>query len=280
MLRPASGDSPLCLSAQAHVHVSLCRLLSVTGLEPECGSRADHVRRCRELAGFIAEKALPASGSWADRFLLADTLYFLTMEAEPFCDAARMNRCHDILIGLMEEYTPLWGTPGDCRVEPALCRCLEAYFYPQWEADDAWAVQLRGILEQWCDTLSTEGEWAGLPDAVAWQRLETLNRYSYLFLDTAFDAAVRRACACYVRRTAANSLPVEALYACHVALSQGHLLAGYEACAARVAALLGQRLSRLTPASADGCCCLAVSVEQLCRTVLLACRKELCRCTA
>ena len=117
MLRPSSGDSPLCLAAQAHVHVSLCRLLSVAGLEPECGRRADYVRWCGELSACVSERALHGKDNFAGRFLLTDTLYFLTTETGICYDETRMNRCHDLLIGLMEGNESFLMAPDACRIE-------------------------------------------------------------------------------------------------------------------------------------------------------------------
>ena len=280
MLRPSSGDSPLCLAAQAHVHVSLCRLLSVAGLELECGRRADYVRWCGELSACVSERALHGKDNFAGRFLLTDTLYFLTTETGICYDETRMNRCHDLLIGLMEGNESFLMAPDACRIEPALARCLEAYFYPQLDADDAWPSLLQAIFASWCASLSPDKGWTDITDDLAWQRVETLNRYSYLFLDNTYDTAVRQAYACYARRMPVADTSTPALYACYQAMSQGHLLADGEALATRVAAVLRQRLSQYPVGSAEACCCLAVCVEQLCRSILLDCRKETMRCTA
>lgn len=280
LLRPSLDDSPLCLASQAHILVSLYRLLSVTDLEPECGRRAEYVRRCDELAACIVDKILYGKDSLADRFLLTDTLYFLTTETGTCYDASRMNRCHDLLIELMEGNESFLMAPDACRIEPALARCLEAYFYPQLDADDAWTGLLHVIFTRWCASLSPDKGWTGVPDNLAWQRMETLNRYSYLFLDDTYDAVVRQAYAVYARRMQVADISTAALYTCYQAMSQGHLLAGGDALAVHVAAVLRQRLSRYPVGSAEVCCCLAVCVEQLCHTILLDCRKEAMRCTA
>lgn len=280
LLRPSLDDSPLCLVVQAHILVSLYRLLSVAGLESECGRRAEYVSRCDELAACIADKILYGKDSLADRFLLTDTLYFLTTETGTCYDASRMNRCHDLLIGLMEGNESFLMALDACWTEPALARCLEAYFYPQLDADDAWVGLLHTIFARWCASLSPDKGWTGVPDDLAWQRIETLNRYSYLFLDDTYDATVRQAYACYARRMPVADTSTPALYACYQAMSQGHLLAEGKALAARVAAVLRQRLSLYPAGSAEACCCLAVCVEQLCRAILLNYRKETMRCTA
>ena len=146
LLRPSLDDSPLCLASQAHIQVSLYRLLSVAGLEPECGKRAEYVRRCDELVTCMADRILYGKDSLADRFLLTDALYFLTTETGTCYDASRMNRCHDLLIGLMEGNESFLMAPDACRIEPALARCLEAYFYPRLDADDAWTGLLHTIF--------------------------------------------------------------------------------------------------------------------------------------
>lgn len=280
LLRPSLDDSPLCLVAQAHIQVSLYRLLSVAGLEPECGMRAEYVRRCDELTACIVDKILYGKDNLADRFLLTDTLYFLTTETGTCYDASRMNRCHDLLIGLMEGNESFLMAPDACRIEPALARCLEAYFYPQLDVDDEWVGLLHAIFARWCASLSPDKGWTGVPDDLAWQRMETLNRYSYLFLDDTYDAVVRQAYAVYARRVQVADISTAALYTCYQAMSQGHLLAGGDALAVYEAAVLRQRLSRYPAGSAEVCCCLAVCVEQLCHTILLDCRKETMRCTA
>ena len=90
---------------------------------------------------------------------------------------------------------------SDERVRTALCRCLTCYFYqPSPDRDDPWFTYLTATADAWATAFSPDRGWDGLPLAEALDRIEVMNRISYMLLDRSRDALLRRACDHYARR--------------------------------------------------------------------------------
>ena len=68
---------------------------------------------------------------------------------------------------------------ADGRLRTALCRCLTCYFYQPFPDRDG---------------------WQDLPLTEALERIEVMNRISYMLLDHSRDAVIRRAYGHYARR--------------------------------------------------------------------------------
>lgn len=90
---------------------------------------------------------------------------------------------------------------SDSRISIALCRCLTCYFYePCPDRDDEWYAYLMATADAWVASLSPEGSWEGLPLTEALDRIEVMNRISYMQLDHSRDTALRRAYEHYAHR--------------------------------------------------------------------------------
>ena len=192
-----SASSSACLSL-ARVYVSLHRLLAVSGPHPVLGTAETYAALSGELFRMIHRRLGRAELGLTERALLTETLYTLSSETSVVrrpTQAAVCESCVQVLMQLFEA-----GASDGLNQEEALtslCHVLESYFYPEAEEDDAWFGFLASTLGHWCETLSAEGAWPGLSSAQAWRRLSALNRYSYLFLRTSYDAEAVRACRHY-----------------------------------------------------------------------------------
>ena len=90
---------------------------------------------------------------------------------------------------------------SDGRVCTALCRCLTCYFYQSPSArDDEWFAYLTATADAWAAAFSPVRGWEGLPLDEALERIEVMNRISYMLLDRSRDALLRRAYDYYARR--------------------------------------------------------------------------------
>lgn len=92
---------------------------------------------------------------------------------------------------------------SDSRMSVALCRCLTCYFYqPCPDRDDEWYAYLMATANAWAASLSPDGSWEGLPLTEALDRIEVLNRISYMQLDHSRDDVLRKAYNHYAHRVA------------------------------------------------------------------------------
>ena len=86
-------------------------------------------------------------------------------------------------------------------VRTALCRCLTCYFYlSHAERDDEWYDYLTQTADEWTASLTPDGLWEGIPLPSALERIEVMNRISYMLLDHSRDADIRRVYNCYAKR--------------------------------------------------------------------------------
>lgn len=86
-------------------------------------------------------------------------------------------------------------------VRTALCRCLTCYFYlSHAERDDEWYAYLTQTADEWTASLTPDGLWEGITIPEALERIEVMNRISYMLLDHSRDADIRRVYNCYAKR--------------------------------------------------------------------------------
>ena len=86
-------------------------------------------------------------------------------------------------------------------VRTALCRCLTCYFYlSHAERDDEWYAYLTQTADEWTASLTPEGLWEDITIPEALERIEVMNRISYMLLDHSRDADIRRVYNCYAKR--------------------------------------------------------------------------------
>ena len=90
---------------------------------------------------------------------------------------------------------------ADGRLRTALCRCLTCYFYqPFPDREDPWFAYLMAAADAWAAAFSPADGWQDLPLDEALERIEVMNRISYMLLDHSRDAVIRRAYGHYARR--------------------------------------------------------------------------------
>ena len=233
--------------------------------------RRAHDRRAASLVRVLQERLSRPGLSLVDKARLTAALYDLRAEAVPFCSSEPDVPFREAVSSLMDRYSS--AEEDGVLAEAAVCRCLACYFYPDLWDDDEWACLLSDAVRRWASLLQPDGTWTGLADVEALERVEVMNRYSYMFLDSRFDDAVRCACGHYA------SLPVpdaascgadglRCLSLCQDLLLQGNACPRDAAWARRLAGRFSE-LSRLCAPHGDDAfyasSCLAV---HLCESLL------------
>ena len=101
--------------------------------------------------------------------------------------------------------------PTGCSglLQTSLCRCLTDYFYgsPSPETDE-WYRHLQSVADTWQSSFLPSVGWGGASPEETLERVEVLNRLSYMFLDASRDSVVRmgyEVCASLMRQMSAPS---------------------------------------------------------------------------
>ena len=114
-------------------------------------------------------------------------------------DFRAMDRWYARAEQVMEACFPAAASDGQIRI--ALCRCLTCYFYqPCPDREDPWFAYLTATADAWAAAFSPVRGWEGLCLTEALERIEVMNRISYMQLDHSRDTALRRAYEHYAHR--------------------------------------------------------------------------------
>ncbi len=114
-------------------------------------------------------------------------------------DFRAMDRWYTRAEQVMEACFP--AAVSDERIRIALCRCLTCYFYqPCPDREDPWFAYLTATADAWAAAFSPVRGWEGLRLTEALERIEVMNRISYMLLDHSRDALLRRAYNYYARQ--------------------------------------------------------------------------------
>lgn len=195
-MAPSPADSVLRLLACTRLYAAVSRLQAVGAAGRVCPDRRAHDSRVGGLLRVLRERLSRPGLPLTDKARLAAAYYDLRSEAVPFSTPGVDDPFLEAVTSLMDRYPS--AEEDGASAEAAVCRCLACYFYPDLWEDDEWACLLTDTVRRWASCLRPDGTWEGLTVAGALERIEVMNRYSYMFLDGRFDEAVRRACGHYI----------------------------------------------------------------------------------
>ena len=204
---PSPADSVLRLLAYARLYAAVSRLQAAGAAGRVCPDRRAHDLRAASLVRVLRERLSRSGLPLVDKARLAAAYHDLRSEAFPFRSSGSDEVFPEAVSSLMDRYSS--AAEDGVLAEATVCRCLACYFYPDLWDDDEWACLLSGAVRRWASRLRPDGTWPGLTDVEALERVEVMNRYSYLFLDGRFDGAVRRACGRYASLSAFHAPPGE-----------------------------------------------------------------------
>lgn len=269
---PTAAGSDDELLSLARVYASLYRLAAIQGDAELVGGRAEYARRAEELFPLLLRRA----GEGADfvrRARFVSALFFLSSETSFSYDSDKAEACREAALALLDDYVR--EERPDDLARAGVCRCIADLCYPEGCGCEEWLAQLADRVALWASALDDGGRWADADLLLALERVEVMNRYSYMFLDDGFDGAIRRAweycaaqlpmCAC----AGAEQLPLLRV-AYDVAL-QGNAYAVDRAAARRIASGLEQWAAAPTPDAGIACDAdfgaFALVLDNLCETI-------------
>ena len=122
-------------------------------------------------------------------------------------DLERSDRWYQLVESVVDRCPAPTGCSG--LLQTSLCRCLTDYFYgsPSPETDE-WYRHLQSVADTWQSSFLPSVGWGGASPEETLERVEVLNRLSYMFLDASRDSVVRmgyEVCASLMRQTSALS---------------------------------------------------------------------------
>lgn len=203
LARPAATDSPLRLCALSRLCVALYRKsFADGGLQGTSSLQAACTRQGNALFRVIGQKmhtGLPL----ADKCLLLSELYTLMGETDYLVNPRKQEAWDTMTDEVLDAFFSL-PAPASPVTVAAACRCLlDLFYFGAPDDDDAWWQYLKSTLSAWASACSeTDGWGSSVSLSEALERVELLNRYSYMYLDRTFDDVLRRAYRFYTGRAA------------------------------------------------------------------------------
>ena len=268
---PSEADSPLRLQAYTRLYAALYRFLAINNNDDRYGSRREFTRRAEDMFRLLLRKASCREISLTERARLIAALYYLSTEAMPFYDARRDELSGEALAGLMEDLSGK-STTDDAMAQILVCRCLTSALYPELCPEDDWSAYLQNKIKDWVGALSAEGAWNGLPANIAVERIEVMNRYSYLFLDNSYDGLIKQGRDYYIHLFSESRLAdaTGSLYepaCCYDLVMQGNACPVNWKMADSIATAFYQGSLHYSAGSDEWCYCLSYYVAHLCEQI-------------
>lgn len=282
MLReaPETSDSNFKLLSYVRAYIALYRLLTVNPVRKEFGDRNEYTRKADLLFKIIFERAVHTR-DFAEKSRLLSALFSLTYGTAFVSDAEKDNLCRTEVVALMREYEESREASDTDRLKEDIltgfCRCLTDFYYSSTEEDEAdeWFLFLKNKIAQWSETLAADGSWQEVADNTALERIEIMNRNSFLLLDVGHDEQIRSAYRYYSRRillrkskglnTLAELTLLGALY--EVALQENAYGADRET-AQEIVGILRACSDHLPEGREERFYCLSYRIDCLCEEIL------------
>lgn len=195
---PAAPLSEMRFSALGRIYIALHNLVADNDLDDEYGDRAEYRRRIEALtvAGW---QSYPLLTDFEARGRMLHMLFSLTYE--PFAVAAegRETACIHAAEALVEEFldgesTAPRATPAsDPRGLADAMRCAADLASPGMVRKATYKRWFQRHIAAWAFALGEDGTWPQLPCDDALRRIGLMNRDSYMFPGSPYDARIRRA---------------------------------------------------------------------------------------
>lgn len=251
--RPDVHSSADRLLSFCRVHTALSGLAETSDSEKEYGSSAECALRGDELLSLMRHK-IAQTDELTSRAALVSALFALVCGTSFVADRNRLDDCCGATLRLMEDYMAAGKPRG--LVQTGICRCISDMFYPEI-TDDACFSFFRCSVGEWAEALSAKGCWEDVGFDVALERIEVMNRNSYMFLDKTYDGHIGAASDCYRRRIAIPEEPgnfdgryLQTLGRLYDLLLQGNACVFDRETAGRIVRFM-YRYSRVLPSGSD-----------------------------
>lgn len=178
------------LVSLAKAYAALCRLVSFHAPEAGYCDRDTCFRKIDALFHVLSARC----GGEPDTVLRARmirAMFTLVVDTVPAVDFTKRCACCSAADTLIGDYLKTSDT--DPLKQAAVCQCLTDLLYPGPDADNAYYLYLQECIAAWASSMPSDGRWPGIPEEVALERIDVMNRNSFMLLDKRFDEAICRA---------------------------------------------------------------------------------------
>lgn len=238
-IRPATSDSTQKLLSLSRIYLSVSELVQ-TGYPAWDGVSAG---LCSELGDGLFKVMLQKAGKKgpvAERLLLVSSMYDLMNGTELYPDSTKRGQWDRIAAKAIDDYFHDRSRDhGTDDADTAVCLCLLDWFYFSEDAeDDPWMKHLKTTIGSWNRSFTAEG-WKDTDIETALDRIEIMNRNSYMLLDPTYDSTIREAFLLYSKKAdTAPTLPCSIIGKLYSLAVGGDFLPEEEETARRMAARL------------------------------------------
>ena len=263
------SDSPQRLMSLSRACRSVSTLLRVGYPEWEGASAAACVRTGHGLFDLML-RMTGQSCPTADKLELISEMYGLLNGISPCPDQSRSRLWDDAAADALEAYFRDRAAIPSAREQTAACLCLLDWFYFMEDVEDEpWMQYLKATVNTWAASFNPEEGWRDTATETALDRLEVLNRNSYMLLDPAHDSTVRAAFLHYSRKAADSpTLSHTALGRLYDLATGGDSLPGEQEAAHTAASGLSRLESTSAPGSDTRLYCTSYRIVDLCRSIM------------
>ena len=270
-IRPATSDSTQKLLSLSRIYLSVSELVQ-TGYPAWDGVSAG---LCSELGNGLFKVMLQKAGKKgpvAERLLLVSSMYDLMNGTELYPDSTKRGQWDRIAAKAIDDYfQDRSGDHGTDDADTAVCLCLLDWFYFSEDAeDDPWMKHLKTTIGSWNRSFTAEG-WKDTDIETALDRIEIMNRNSYMLLDPTYDSTIREAFRHYVRMATAKpslTLSCSALGRLYDIATGGDTLPEEQEAGRFATAGLFHIEPASVPGSDTHLYCTSYRIADLCRTII------------
>ena len=187
------------LLSLARIYVSLYNLVAFNSLDTVYGDRKIFQQKIDTLLRILQERC----GSERDIVLharMVEMMFSLVCGIVAPVDFKKRNSCCEAVNALVRDH--MYGC-GSLLEQSCLCKCLTDLLYPGPVQDGLYYPYLQDQIAGWTSGLNDDDGWPGVSVDIALERIEVLNRNSYMLLDKRYDGMI-----CGLFSYYRNQLPV------------------------------------------------------------------------
>lgn len=282
---PTDGLSDIALISLARIYISMHNLIAVNSLDNEYGDRKIFRNQITRLKKACRIRCV-RNTCFQQRAPMVRILFSLI--DEPVCcftDPEEATDCWDTAGALIRDYLEERGKSPESKLkaEPEeefeVLRCIIhlLYFLPEYDEEEKRFLHyVKEKMAGWIRQMNAYGEWSGLSEAQALQRIDIMNRHAGLCPDAVYADRIRQAyryysCLIFPELIIMSGVPLEKtgilgwLY--DVAM-QHNTYPRDRIRAAKIAKALYERSRSFPPESDEWFWCIGYVVDNLCEEIM------------
>lgn len=200
------GVSDSALFSLSYIYISVHNLIAVNDLDPEYGNRKLYRNRIHSLQQTCCQRC-GRQRPPERRSRMVRLLFSLTKEpVVVFTDGRTEAACQEAALEITRAYwkerekypEKLPASPRKEEFDALRCMADLLFALCEYEEEEKKFLHcLQQKMARWAQQMDPKGEWPGLFADEALERIEIMNRYSCMFLDSAYDTRIRQAYAHY-----------------------------------------------------------------------------------